>query len=90
MVVDLKMGAFTPEHSGKMNFYLAVVDDLLKSERDAPSIGLILCKTKNNVKVEYALRGITTPLGVAGFQLAEVLEAELSDVLSAEETESLL
>lgn len=88
VVIDLKMGAFTPEHSGKMNFYLAVVDDLLKSEQDAPSIGLILCKTKNDVKVEYALRGITTPLGVAGFQLAEALEAELQTALLAtEETE---
>ena len=88
VVIDLKMGAFTPEHSGKMNFYLAVVDDLLKGPQDAPSIGLILCKTKNDIKVEYALRGINTPLGVAGFQLAEALEAGLQDALSApDETE---
>ena len=83
VVIDLKMGAFTPEHSGKMNFYLAVVDDLLKSEQDAPSIGLILCKTKNDVKVEYALRGLNAPLGVAGFQLAQALEAQLKEALGA-------
>ena len=57
---DLKGGAFKPEYTGKMNFYLAAVDDLLKHPTDQPSIGLILCKTKKELVVEYALRG-TTP-----------------------------
>ena len=81
IVVDLKTEAFKPEHAGKMNFYLAVVDDLLKSPDDAPSIGLVLCKTKNNLQVEYALRGMNAPLGVSEFQILEQLPTELKSSL---------
>ena len=81
VVVDLKMEAFKPEHAGKMNFYLAVVDDLLKSENDAPSIGLILCKNKSNLQVEYALRGVNAPLGVSEFRVLEALPPELQSSL---------
>jgi predicted nuclease of restriction endonuclease-like (RecB) superfamily len=65
VVVDLKMGAFKPEYAGKLNFYCSAVDDLLRHERDNPTIGILLCKSKNNIVVEYALRDVTKPLGVA-------------------------
>ncbi len=66
VVVDLKMTRFVPEFAGKMNFYLSAVDDLLRHPTDAPSLGLILCKTRDRVTVEYALRNTATPIGVAG------------------------
>lgn len=89
VVIDLKMDDFKPEYAGKMQFYLAAVDEQLKSDRDDPSIGLILCKTKNGVLVEYALRDSTKPIGVAeyrvlpsrlaeGMPTAEQLEDEFS------------
>jgi hypothetical protein len=64
-----------------LNFYLAVVDDKLRHQADAPSIGLILCKDKNQVAAEYALRGTTTPMGVAEFRFTEALPPALAGVL---------
>jgi predicted nuclease of restriction endonuclease-like (RecB) superfamily len=81
VVIELKSGKFLPEYAGKMNFYLAVVDDTLRHEGDAPSIGLILCKEKKSVTVEYALRGMQTPIGVSGYQITESLPEELKDSL---------
>ena len=75
------MEEFKPEHAGKMNFYLAVVDDLLKEPQNAPSIGLILCKTKNNLRVEYALRDMSAPLGASEFRVLEALPQELESSL---------
>jgi predicted nuclease of restriction endonuclease-like (RecB) superfamily len=69
VAIDLKTEAFQPEHAGKMNFYLAAVDDLLRHESDGPSVGLILCKERNEIVVEYALRDSNRPLGVATYQL---------------------
>ncbi len=69
VVVDLKMKPFEPEFAGKMNFYLSAVDDQMRHEHDAPTIGLLLCKdTKNRLKVEYALRDVKKPIGVAEWQ----------------------
>jgi predicted nuclease of restriction endonuclease-like (RecB) superfamily len=73
VVIDLKIGDFKPEYVGKMNFYLSAVDDLKRHPQDAPSIGLLLCKTQNKVIAEYALRGVDKPLGIASYQLAEAL-----------------
>ena len=81
VVIDLKGGAFRPEYTGKMNFYLAAVDDLLKHPSDQPSIGLILCKSKKELVVEYALRNTTTPMGIAEFQYLEKLPEELKGSL---------
>ena len=67
VVIDLKMREFTPEDAGKMNFYLAAADDLLRHPGDAPSIGILLCRTRDRVTVEYALRNTATPIGVAEF-----------------------
>jgi predicted nuclease of restriction endonuclease-like (RecB) superfamily len=77
VAVELKVGSFKPEHAGKMNFYLAALDDLLRREGDHPSIGLILCKDRNRVVVEYALRGSSRPIGVAEYRLTKRLPHEL-------------
>ena len=69
VVIDLKMENFKPEFAGKMNFYLSAVDDLLGHPDDQPSIGIILCKDKHKVTVEYALRDIRKPVGVSSYKL---------------------
>ncbi|MCO5244004.1 MAG: PDDEXK nuclease domain-containing protein [Anaerolineae bacterium] len=81
VVVDLKMGAFKPEYAGKLNFYCSAVDDLLGHAQDNPTIGILLCKSKNNVIVEYALRDVAKPLGVAEYRLAQVLPEYLKGSL---------
>ena len=68
VVVELKTGAFTPEHAGKLNFYLSAVDDQLRHESDQPTIGILLCKSKNDIIVEYALRDVRKPIGVANWE----------------------
>lgn len=88
VVIDLKMGEFKPEFAGKMNFYLSAVDDLLKHEKDEPSIGLILCKSKNRFIAEYALRDLQKPIGVSEMQLMEKLPDKLQgDLPTIEEIE---
>ncbi|MFE0758848.1 YhcG family protein [Inquilinus sp. NPDC058860] len=79
VVVELKVEDFKPEFAGKMNFYLSAVDDLLRHPSDAPSIGMILCKGKNAIIVEYALRDASKPMGVAEYRvsLPPQLEAAL-------------
>lgn len=85
VVIDLKMGRFQPEFAGKMNFYLAVVDGRLRTAEDAPSIGLILCKTKERVIAEYALRNNMSPIGVSEYELTESLPESLRRSLPAVE-----
>lgn len=77
VVVELKLGAFRPEDSGKMGFYLTAVDEQLRHEHDRPSIGLILCRERNRVLAEYALRSLDRPIGVAEYRLTERLPAPL-------------
>jgi predicted nuclease of restriction endonuclease-like (RecB) superfamily len=77
VVVELKAGAFKPEHTGQLGFYLAAVDSQMKSEHDNPTIGLLLCKSQNRVVAEYALRDMHKPIGVAEYQLVAALPAEL-------------
>jgi predicted nuclease of restriction endonuclease-like (RecB) superfamily len=97
VVIDLKMGEFEPEFAGKMNFYLAAVDDKLRTEGDNPSIGLILCRGKNGLIVEYALRDLNKPVAVSEYTVLppnianalpspDVLEAGLEDHLNASDT----
>lgn len=83
VVVELKAGAFKPEYAGKMNFYLSAVDDLLKQPEDKPSIGLLLCKSRDRMQVEYALRDVKKPLGVADWEttLVEKLPKEFEGSL---------
>lgn len=68
VVIDLKMEAFQPEFAGKMNFYLSAVDDQMRHDQDQPSIGLLLCRERKQVTVEYALRDLRKPIGVAQWQ----------------------
>lgn len=67
-IVELKTTPFKPEYAGKMNFYLTAVDKTMKHENDEPTIGLLLCKTKNKTVVEYALQDISKPIGVAEYE----------------------
>ncbi len=89
VVVELKMGAFKPEYVGKMGLYLTAIDMQVKAEEDNPTIGLILCKSKNSVTAEYALRGINRPVGVATYEttndLPEPLKDQLPDIKELEE-----
>jgi predicted nuclease of restriction endonuclease-like (RecB) superfamily len=73
VVVELKAREFQPEYAGKLNFYLSAIDDLLRTPLDQPTIGLLLCKTKSNFTVEYALRDINKPMGVAHYA-TEIVE----------------
>ncbi|MBI3272659.1 MAG: DUF1016 domain-containing protein [Planctomycetes bacterium] len=77
VVIDLKMERFKPEFAGKMNFYLSAVDNLLRHKGDRPSIGLILCKQKNRVVVEYTLRDTRKPIGVSAYRVTERLPGRL-------------
>jgi predicted nuclease of restriction endonuclease-like (RecB) superfamily len=81
VVVDLKKGEFKPEYAGKMNFYCSAVDDLVRNEHDAPTIGLILCQTKDHIFAEYALRDIHKPIGLADYELTRALPSELASSL---------
>lgn len=91
VVVDLKKGEFKPEYAGKMNFYCSAVDDLLRRELDAPTIGLILCQTKDRLFAEYALRDIHKPIGLAAYELTRALPKELASSLpSIEQLEAEL
>jgi len=88
VVIELKNTAFKPEYAGKLNFYLSAVDDMLKHETDNPSIGIILCKERNKITAEYALKDINKPIGVSEYKLSDFVPAELTDTLpSAEDIE---
>jgi predicted nuclease of restriction endonuclease-like (RecB) superfamily len=81
VVVDLKKGDFKPEYAGKMNFYCSVVDDQLRKPQDAPTLGLILCQTKDRILAEYALRDIHKPIGIADYELTRALPKEFASSL---------
>ncbi len=81
VAVDLKAGAFEPEFAGKMNFYLNLLDDTVKEPYENPSVGIILCAEKDKFDVEYALRGIAKPVGVAEYHLTRVLPKMLKGAL---------
>lgn len=83
IVIELKVGPFKPEYAGKMNFYLSAVDDLMRHPDDKPSIGILLCKSKNRIIAEYALREIKKPIGVAEWttKIVEKLPKNLKGTL---------
>lgn len=88
---ELKMGDFRPEYAGKMNFYLSALDDALRGPQDQPSIGVILCRAKNKIIVEYALRDLSKPIGVSAYQLTQSLPDNLKGSLpTIEDLESEL
>ena len=81
VVIELKAGKFKPEHLGQLGFYMTAVDKQVKHELDNPTIGLLLCKSKNKVVAEYALGDKTKPMGIAEYKLSESLPAELQTSL---------
>ena len=77
IIIDLKMGDFKAEYSGKMNLYVSAVDDMLRKEHDNPTIGMVLCKSKNKAIAEYALRNVNTPIAVSTHKLPKKLQDSL-------------
>jgi predicted nuclease of restriction endonuclease-like (RecB) superfamily len=91
IVVELKKGEFKPEYAGKMNFYCSVVDDQLRNEADQPTIGLILCQTKDRILAEYSMRDIHKPIGISDYELTRSLPDNLKSSLpTVEEIETEL
>lgn len=91
VVIELKNTKFIPEYAGKLNFYLSAVDTLLKKDDDKPTIGLLLCRDKNNIEVEFSLRDINKPMGISEFEITEVLPDNLKSSLpTIEEIEKKL
>jgi len=80
VVIELKAGEFFPEYVSKLNFYISAIDDKLKTSTDEPTIGLLLCASKSNVKVEYAMRGLDKPLGVATYQLEQLVKDNINEL----------
>lgn len=76
VVVELKVVSFDPEFAGKLNFYVNAVDELIKTELDNPTIGLLICKDMNQTEVQWAFRGIETPMGVATYDNVRIKEIE--------------
>ena len=81
VVIELKATKFKPEHTGQLGFYMAAVDDLMRKEGDNQTIGIILCKSKNKVVAEYALRNMKAPIGVSEYTLSKSLPKELKTKL---------
>lgn len=86
VVIELKTGEFKPEYAGKMNFYLSAVDDTMRDPEDRPSIGIIMCRLKSKLTVEYALRDYNKPMGIAEYRVTPDLPKRLeTDLPTAEE-----
>ena len=85
VVIELKTGEFKPEYAGQLNFYLSAVDGLLKQKQDNPSVGLLLCKSKNDLVAEYSLKDMSKPIGVSAYQVTNKLPEELEKQLPSVE-----
>jgi len=81
VVIELKAVEFKAEFAGKLNLYLSVVDDLIKTETENPTIGLLLCQSKSKIVAEYALRGMTQPIGIAEYELSKAIPSGLKSNL---------
>jgi hypothetical protein len=81
VAVELKTTPFRPEYAGQLNFYLSAIDAQVKAPDDQPTIGLLLCKEKNRLVAEYALRGVAKPMGVAEYQLLRQVPESLETTL---------
>lgn len=91
VVIEIKAGKFKPEHLGQLSFYMTAIDAQVKAEQDTPTIGLLLCKSKNKVVAEYALRENSRPMGISEYQLIDSLPQNLQTSLpSIEELERTL
>lgn len=91
IVCELKVVPFIPDFAGKLNFYVSAVDELLKQPDDNPTIGLLICKSKDDTVVEWSFRGMNRPLGVAEYQLKEFISEKAAKLLPSEsELQSLI
>ena len=81
IIIELKSGDFKPEYVGKLNFYLSAVDNVLKHKGENPFIGIILCKSKDKVVVEYALKDMSKPIGVSEYKLVRSIPKNLKTSL---------
>ena len=81
VVIELKVGEFKPEYAGKLSFYLTVIDEQVKEENDNTTIGLLLCRNKNNVIAEYTLRDMNKPMGVSEYRIKDYLPENLQNEL---------
>jgi predicted nuclease of restriction endonuclease-like (RecB) superfamily len=81
VVIELKTGEFKPDFAGQLNFYLSVVDDLIKDEHDNPSIGILICKSKDEIVAKYALHGMNKPMGVTEYKLTKAIPKKLQPSL---------
>lgn len=91
IVIELKAGKFKPEYAGKLNFYLSAIDTQLRKDGDNPTIGIILCKMKNKIDVEYALRDIQKPMGISEYHLTNAVPDNIKPQLpTVEELEEKL
>lgn len=89
VVIEIKGGAFKPEHIGQLNFYLSAINAQVKAPDDKPTIGLLLCRSKNSIVAQYAVNGIEKPIGIAEFDLLRDLPVPLAENLpSIEEIEA--
>jgi predicted nuclease of restriction endonuclease-like (RecB) superfamily len=85
IAIELKIGKFKPEYAGKMQFYLSVLNDKIKLANENPSIGIIICKSKNRTIVEYALKDTNKPIGVATYNITDKLPKKLSKYLPSKQ-----
>ncbi len=90
VVIELKAVEFIPEFVSKLNFYISAVDEYVKASEDKPTIGLLLCRTKSDTKVRFALRGITQPMGVAQYEIDKIVNEVQSALPTIEEIENAL
>lgn len=88
IVVELKAIGFKPEYAGKLNFYLSAVDEIIKTEKDNPTIGILLCKERDKIEAEYALRGMSQPIGITEYKLSKAIPKDIkSELPTIEEIE---
>jgi YhcG PDDEXK nuclease domain len=91
IVIELKAGPFKPEYAGKLNFYISAVDSQIRTEVDQPSIGILICKSKSDIKVEYSLRDLKKPIGVSEYMITQSLPEQFrSSLPSIEQIEAEL
>ena len=89
IVVELKATSFKPEYIGQLGFYVTAIDETLKKEIDNPTLGLLLCKEKNKLSVEWSLKGTSLPIGVSSYKLKEYIPRDILDKLPTEEEMNL-
>ncbi|WP_258879780.1 YhcG family protein [Clostridium estertheticum] len=85
IAIELKIGDFKPEYAGKMQFYLTVLDDKVKLREENPSVGIIICKDKNRTVVEYSLKSVSKPIGIATYNISNTLPENMKNLLPTPE-----